>query len=49
LLADTQANRCVVTVAAPQLPTIDAAGATLCTSPNACPAMWIDLDSQVMR
>jgi hypothetical protein len=43
LPGDADAARCDVTIAAPQLPTFEAYGASLCTAPNACPPLAVEM------
>lgn len=43
LQGNVEAARCRVTVAAPELPTFEGGGASLCTAPRACPPMFVDL------
>ena len=40
---DADASRCAVTIAAPPLPTFETYGASLCTAPNACPTLAVDM------
>lgn len=39
---DVDAGKCVVTVGVPELPPIESHDASLCTAPDACPALQFD-------